>query len=152
MTITTRAARAVDRQAVGEMLGAFMDYLDAIEPFAREAGLIDHLLDLSFGPDPVCETLIVERNGIPVGYAGYHPGVWEVHRAIYIISLFVRPEVRGSGAGRALMDAVKEIARQQGATHLTWEVWRKNPLAIDFYRAVGGLDADENLRMSLAVA
>ena len=157
MTITTRAARAEDRQAVGEMLSAFMDYLDAIESFGsgageREAGLIDHLLDLSFGADPVCATLIVEQDGVPVGYAGYHPGVWEIHRSIYIISLFVRPDARGGGAGRALMGAMKDVARQHGATHLTWEVWRKNPLAIDFYRAIGGLDADDNLRMSLAVA
>ena len=151
MIITTRAARAEDRGVVGEMLGAFMDYLDDIEASERAEGLIDHLLEQSFGPDPVCQTLIVERDGVPVGYVGYHPGVWEIHRAIYVISLFVRPEARGSGAGRALMEAMQEIARRQGATHLTWEVWRKNPLAIDFYRAVGGEDADDNLRMSLAV-
>jgi len=133
------------------MVGEFMDYLDAIEPFVRADGLIDSLLDLSFGPDPVCATLIAERDGVSLGYLAYHLGVWESFRSLHVISLFVRAEARGSGAGRALMDAAKEIARRRRATRVVWEVWNKNPDAIDFYRSIGGEVYDDNLRMSLVV-
>jgi GNAT superfamily N-acetyltransferase len=150
MTIKVRSARTGDRAAVKRMLGEFVDYLDAIEPSEGEADL-DYLMDQAFGPDPVCKTLIAERDDQPVGYVSFHPGIWEIWRSIYIISLFVRAEARGTGAGRALMDAVKDIARAQQAKRLVWEVWSKNPLAIDFYKSIGGEVFEENLRMSLAV-
>lgn len=150
MGLTVRPAALADRAAVKQMLGAFVDYLNAIEPGEDDADL-DYLLDQSFGPDPVCSTLIAEQNGRPVGYVGYHPGVWEIYRAVYVISLFVHAEARGTGAGYALMAAVKEIARAQGAKRIVWEVWRKNPLAIDFYKRIGGEVFDDNLRMNLAV-
>ncbi|GAB2178957.1 N-acetyltransferase family protein [Dongia sp. agr-C8] len=150
MAVTVRPARPGDRAAVKRMLGEFVEYLNAIEPSDDEADL-DFLVDQSFGPDPVCATLIAERAGQAVGYVGYHPGVWEIWRSLYVISLFVRAEARGTGAGRALIDAVKDVARAQRAQRIVWEVWRKNPLAIDFYKGIGGEVFDENLRMSLVV-
>src|SRR5690349_1497427 len=135
MAITVRPARPDDRAAVKRMLGEFIDYLNAIEPSESEADL-DYLVDLAFGPDPVYRTLIAERDAGPVGYVSFHPGVWEIWRSIYVISLFVRAEARGTGAGRALMDAVKDVARTQQAKRIVWEVWRKNPLAIDFYKTI----------------
>jgi GNAT superfamily N-acetyltransferase len=150
MALTVKPATHADRAAVKGMLGEFVDYLDAIEPSGEGADL-DYLLDQSFGPDPVCRTLIAEHDGIPVGYVGFHPGIWEIHRVICVISLFVRTEARGTGAGTALMDAVKTLAREKGAKRVVWEVWRKNPLAIDFYRGIGAEAHDDNLRMSLVV-
>ena len=150
MPITIRPAEAQDRAAVARMLGEFMDYLNAIEA-SEELVDLDHLLDQAFGPDPVCQTLIAERDGVPVAYLSFHPGVWEIHRAIYVVSLFVCAEARSTGAGRALMEAVTAIARKQKAKRVVWEVWRKNSLAIDFYRGIGAEAHDDNLRMSLVV-
>ena len=150
MAIKVRPAGRDDREAVKQMLAEFIDYLNAIEPSEGEADL-DYLVDQSFGPDPVCKTLIAESGGRPVGYVGFHPGVWEIWRSIHVISLFVRAEARCTGAGRALMDAVKDVARAQQAKRIVWEVWRKNPLAIDFYKGIGGQVFDDNLRMSLEV-
>jgi GNAT superfamily N-acetyltransferase len=149
--VIVRAARPEDRPLVGRMIGEFMDYLDAIEPFERPAGLIDTLLDQGFGPDPVCSTLIAERDGKAIGYLAWHLGVWEIFRSLHVISLFVRDEARGSGAGRVLMDAAKDIARHHRATRLVWEVWNRNPGAVAFYRSIGGAVYDDNLRMSLVV-
>jgi GNAT superfamily N-acetyltransferase len=150
MSIKVRSARPDDREAVTRMLGEFVDYLNAIEPSETEADL-DYLVDQAFGPDPVCRTLIAEREGQPAGYVSFHPGIWEIWRSVHVISLFVRAEARGTGAGRALMDGVKDIARAQQAKRIVWEVWSKNPLAIDFYKGIGGEVFEENLRMSLAV-
>jgi GNAT superfamily N-acetyltransferase len=132
------------------MLGEFIDYLDAIEPSEGEADL-DDLIDQAFGPNAVCKTLIAERDGAAVGYVSFHPGIWEIWRSIYVVSLFVRAEARGTGAGRALMDAVKDVARAEGAKRIVWEVWSKNPSAIAFYNSIGGTVFEENLRMSLEV-
>jgi GNAT superfamily N-acetyltransferase len=150
MAITVKPARAEDRAEVTRMLGEFIDYLDAIEA-SGETVDVDALVDLSFGPDPVCKTLVAEQDGRPVGYVSHHSGVWEIHRSIYVVSLFVRAEARGSGAGRALMEAVKALAREQHATRIVWEVWRKNPAAIEFYKGIGGEVFEENLLMSLVV-
>jgi len=150
MAMEVRLAQPADREAVTRMLGEFIDYLDAIEPSGLALDL-DELMDHAFGPDPVCSVLIAERDGAPLGYLSYHPGLWEIYRVLYVVSLFVRPAARGSGAGRALMDAAAAIAREQGAKRLVWEVWGKNPLAIDFYKRIGGEVFEENLRMSLAV-
>jgi GNAT superfamily N-acetyltransferase len=150
MPISIRPAQRDDSDAVKHMLGEFVEYLDAIEPSEGEADL-DYLIDQAFGPNPVCKTLIAERDGQPVGYVSFHPGIWEIWRSVYVISLFVRAEARGTGAGRALMDAVKDVARTQAAKRIVWEVWSKNPLAIDFYKSIGGEVFEENLRMSLVV-
>jgi GNAT superfamily N-acetyltransferase len=150
MPISIRLARRDDSDAVKRMLGEFVEYLDAIEPSEGEADL-DYLIDQAFGPNPVCKTLIAERDGQPVGYVSFHPGIWEIWRSVYVISLFVRAEARGTGAGRALMDAVKDVARTQAAKRIVWEVWSKNSLAIDFYKSIGGEVFEENLRMSLVV-
>jgi GNAT superfamily N-acetyltransferase len=150
MAITVRAAEAADRAAVTHMLEEFIDYLDEIEP-SDQAPDLDALMDQAFGPDPVCRVLIAERDGAPLGYLSYHPGIWEIYRVLHVVSLFVRATARGSGSGRILMEAAKAIAREQGAKRLVWEVWNKNPRAVDFYRAIGGEVFDENLRMSLVV-
>ncbi len=150
MATKIRPAQPSDRAAVTRLLGEFVDYLNAIENSGENVDL-DALMDLAFGPDPVCRTLIAEQDGRAVGYVSFHPGIWEIYRAIHVISFFVRAEARGTGAGRALMEAVKALARDQGAQRVVWEVWRKNPLAIDFYKAIGGEVFDDNLRMSLVV-
>lgn len=150
MAIAVRQAKADDRDVVARMLDEFIDYLNDIEASDSSVDL-DRLMDQGFGPDPVCATLIAEHDGRPVGYIAFHPGVWEIYRAIHVVSLFVRSEARGTGAGRALMDAVKSLARAQRAERIVWEVWRKNPRAIDFYKAIGGAVYEDNLRMSLAV-
>jgi L-amino acid N-acyltransferase YncA len=112
MAIAVRAAEAADRAAVTHMLGEFIEYLDAIEP-SDQAPDLDNLMDQAFGPDPVCEVLIAERDGEPLGYLCYHPGIWEIYRALHVVSLFVRTTARGDGAGRILMEAAKTIAREQ---------------------------------------
>ena len=55
-----------------------------------------------------------------------------------VIDLWVRPKVRRSGAGRALMNAAAAAAKASGARQLLWAVYRPNKLALDFYRRIGG--------------
>lgn len=150
MPVKVRPAETRDRVTVTRMLGEFVDYLNAIEASEEDVDL-GALIEQGFGPTRVCEILIAERDGVAVGYVSYHPGIWEIYRAVYVVSLFVRPQARGHGSGRALMEAIKSIAREQQAKRVVWEVWRKNPLAIDFYKSIGAEVFDDNLRMSWVV-
>jgi len=55
-----------------------------------------------------------------------------------VIDLWVRPAIRRSGAGRALMAAAATTAAERGAKSLLWAVYKPNRLAFDFYQAIGG--------------
>ena len=81
--------------------------------------------------------------GEAVGYAlcelqeAVHGHVLVPHRTLYLDDLCVDASHRGRGVGRCLMEAVKEVARQEGCYHLTLNVWACNPQAEAFYRRHG---------------
>ncbi|MGZ4709217.1 MAG: N-acetyltransferase family protein, partial [Acidimicrobiales bacterium] len=94
-----------------------------------------------FGPDPVAEVLIAERaDGGVAGMALYFRtySTWVGRSGIWIEDLFVRPEFRGEGHGRALLDAVR--ARTDG--RVEWVVLDWNEPAIGFYRSIGAEPVD----------
>jgi len=74
--------------------------------------------------DPACQPhgLVAERAGALIGFAHYlfHPSTWAANDICYLEDLFVSPEVRGSGAGRALIEAVYERADSAGAATVYW--------------------------------
>ena len=74
---------------------------------------------------------------------GWEPG-------IYLEDLFVEPELRGLGIGKALLERVAAIAVEKGCKRLEWAVLDWNTPAIEFYRAMGGefLDEWRNVRVS----
>jgi ribosomal protein S18 acetylase RimI-like enzyme len=69
---------------------------------------------------------------------------------LYLEDLFVHPEFRGLGVGKALLERVAAIAVERNCPRLQWEVLDWNTPAIDFYRAMGAefLDAWRNVRVS----
>ncbi|MDH3740644.1 MAG: GNAT family N-acetyltransferase [Hyphomicrobiales bacterium] len=66
--------------------------------------------------------LIAEVDGKPVGLAHYlfHRFLWTIEDTCYLMDLFVDPDIRGHGAGRRLIEAVHEKARQGGAAGIYW--------------------------------
>jgi ribosomal protein S18 acetylase RimI-like enzyme len=146
-----RHAESRDRPGIADMLRAFSAYLEAIEPgesFASKAG---ELVDLSLGPNPVCRTLIAESGGEMHGYVAFHPGVWETYKAVYVVSLFVKPEARGRGVGRLLMEQVRLLGREMGADRVVWFVWKRNAAATAFYQKLGARIFDGDHFMAWAV-
>ena len=93
-----------------------------------------------FGPRPYAEVAIAEDgDGRPLGFALFFhnfstflglPG-------IYLEDLYVRPDKRGRGAGRALLEHVARVARERGCGRLDWSVLNWNEPAIGFYRRLG---------------
>jgi GNAT superfamily N-acetyltransferase len=114
------------------------------EPHAVEATEADFLRD-GFGPNPYFHCLMGEVDGQPAGFALYffNYSTWTGHPGIYLEDLFVRPEFRGCGLGKALLAQVASIAVEKDCRRMQWSVLDWNQPAIDFYLSLGGKFMDE---------
>jgi GNAT superfamily N-acetyltransferase len=98
-----------------------------------------------FGPVKRFDCLIAEwtEDGVaqPAGFAlyFYSYSTWEGHAGIYLEDLFVLPELRGKGIGKALLTKVAAIAVAEGCPRLEWSVLDWNQPSIDFYHQMGAI-------------
>jgi len=112
------------------------------EPDAVHATEADLLRD-GFGPEKRFDCLIAElkESGtiIPAGFALYfhNYSTWRGHAGIHIEDLYVNPEHRGKGIGKALLTRVAAIAVAEGCSRLQWDVLEWNTPAIGFYEQMG---------------
>ena len=92
-----------------------------------------------FGRRQYFETLICRRGRRPVGFALYFftYSTFLGRPSLYLEDLFVLPEERGRGAGRALLRALGKIAMARGCGRMEWTVLDWNAPAIRFYRRIG---------------
>jgi GNAT superfamily N-acetyltransferase len=148
MAITIRPATRGDVPRILDFIRALAAYERTPEAvIATEASLERE----GFGPNPFYSCLIAEYNGQTAGYAlfFYNYSTW-VGPGIYLEDLFVEPELRGHGIGKALLEKVAAIAVEKGCRRLQWAVLDWNTPAIDFYKAMGGEFMDEwrNVRVT----
>ena len=68
---------------------------------------------------------------------------WEGHHGIYVEDIYVRPELRGSGYGRALLASLAKICFERGYPRLQWSVLDWNKPSLDFYRNLGAQPLEE---------
>lgn len=92
-----------------------------------------------FGGHRYFETIICRRGRRPVGFALYFftYSTFLARPTLYLEDLFVLPEERGVGAGKALLKALARIAVRRGCGRLEWAVLDWNRPAIGFYRRLG---------------
>ncbi len=92
-----------------------------------------------FGPRRYAEVLIARLDGEPVGQAlFFHTySTFLARPGIYLEDLYVLPEVRSRGIGRALLKALARIARERLCGRLEWSVLDWNARAISFYKVIG---------------
>jgi len=115
------------------------------EPDAVLASAED-IRDALFCESPRVFALVCEQNGAGViGFAMYfyNYSTWLGRHGIYLEDLYVSPEARGKGAGKALLKAVGRVARDQGCGRYEWSVLRWNTPSIEFYEACGAKPLDE---------
>lgn len=106
-----------------------------------ERQLSDHL----FGRRPWAETLLAEDSGQVVGFALFfhNYSTFAGKPGLYLEDLFVEPEHRGRGHGKALFQAVVRLAVERGCGRMEWSVLDWNEPAVRFYRALGAKALDE---------
>jgi GNAT superfamily N-acetyltransferase len=98
-----------------------------------------------FGEPHFAEALIAEVAGDPVGYALFFRSysTFLTQPGIFLEDLFVHPDARGAGAGKALLDALVGLAKERGYGRVEWSVLDWNEPAIRFYRSLGAKPQEE---------
>jgi GNAT superfamily N-acetyltransferase len=98
-----------------------------------------------FGPTPTAHCHVAEVAGEVVGCAIWFVSfsTWRGVPGLYLEDLFVRPDHRGSGLGRALLAALAAVCAERGYARLEWQVLDWNEPSIGFYRALGAVAMDE---------
>jgi GNAT superfamily N-acetyltransferase len=134
--MTLRPATAADVPQILAFIRALADYERLLhEVVATEEGLHRAL----FGPRPYAEVILAEEAGSPVGFAlFFHTFSTFVGRpGLYLEDLFVVPEARGKGVGRALLAELARLAVARGCGRVEWAVLDWNAPAIRFYESLG---------------
>ncbi len=131
-----RPATIADVPIILELIKALAAYERAPDEVTTgEEGLSEVL----FGEKPVAEVLLALENERAVGFAVffYNFSTWLGRPGLYLEDLFVRPEDRGKGYGRALLVQLAKIARDRRCGRMEWAVLDWNEPAINFYRKLG---------------
>ncbi|MEN3973815.1 GNAT family N-acetyltransferase [Emcibacter sp. SYSU 3D8] len=118
----------------------FVEALAEYEKLRHEMVATDADMDRAlFGPRPYAEALIAEWGGIPVGFAlyFYNFSTFAGRPGLYLEDLFVLPEHRGNGIGRALLAQLACIAAENGCARFEWTVLDWNEPSIRFYEGLG---------------
>lgn len=124
------------------MIGELAAYERAPEA-AQATG--PQLTEALFGPQPAAFALIAEDGDAPVGFALWFRNfsTWTGTHGVYLEDLYVRPEARGGGHGKALLGALAEICVARGYERFEWSVLDWNEPSIGFYRSIGAQPMDE---------
>lgn len=134
--VRVRAASEEDVPLILSFINELAEYERlSHEVVATEDALREHL----YGERPVAEVVIAEDGGKPAGFAlFFHSFSTFLGRpGIYLEDLYVRPEFRGGGIGRALLVRLARLAKERGCGRLEWSVLDWNEPAIGFYSGIG---------------
>ena len=102
-------------------------------------GSAEGLRTALFGARPSCEAVIAERHGRAVGFALYFTtfSTFLCRPGLYLEDVFVEPEHRGAGIGKALLRHLARIAAERGCGRFEWRVLDWNTPSIRFYESLG---------------
>ncbi|MEU9284128.1 GNAT family N-acetyltransferase [Streptomyces sp. NPDC048275] len=137
-----RTATPADVPAIHAMVRELAEYEKAPdEARATQRQLAEAL----FGENPAAFAHIAEEAGEPVGFALWflNFSTWRGVHGIYLEDLYVRPEARGGGHGKALLTELARICVERGYERLEWSVLDWNRPSIEFYEALGARPQDE---------
>ncbi len=136
-----RAAMPADVDRIVELVYELAVY----EKLAQECHLTSQLLHASlFGPAPAVFGHVGEVDGVVVGYTLHflNYSTWEGVHGIYLEDLYVQPDQRGTGLGKALLLNLAEIAVRNSYARVEWSVLNWNEPSIRFYESLGAIGMD----------
>ncbi|HMK30248.1 MAG TPA: GNAT family N-acetyltransferase [Terriglobales bacterium] len=131
------------RRATVDDVDLILRFIRGLAEYEREPQAVvatrEDLIRDGFTAEPRFHVLIAEWERQPAGFAFYffNYSTWRGRAGLYLEDLFVHPELRGKGIGKALLAELAEIALQENCYGLRWEVLDWNTPAIDFYERVG---------------
>jgi GNAT superfamily N-acetyltransferase len=141
-----RPATRKDAAVIVQLVRALAEYERA--PEAAVLTRADILRD-GFGRNPRFHVVIAEWHGKPAGFAlwFYNYSTWQGRAGLYLEDLFVYPEFRGKGIGKALLVHLARIAVKQKCGRYVWQVLDWNTPSIRFYESLGAKIMKEWLTM-----
>jgi GNAT superfamily N-acetyltransferase len=144
--LVIRKAHSQDVGTILKLIRGLAEYERA--PDAAQATEADLLRD-GFGSDPKFHCVIADWQGEPVGFAlyFYNYSTWKGRPGIFLEDLFVWPEYRGMGIGKALLLHVAKIAVAENCGRYEWSVLDWNTPSIEFYQSLGAKQMSEWLPM-----
>jgi ribosomal protein S18 acetylase RimI-like enzyme len=125
-----RIATADDAELVGELLHAFNTEFE--EPTPSAADLADRVRELL-----PRDTLVLLAGRLGLAVLRFQPSLWSRHDEAYLAELYVRPEHRGAGLGRALLTASIDAARERGADYMHLGTTEDDVAARHLYEGMG---------------
>ena len=137
-----RAATAADTPQILAFIRGLAEY----EKLTHACVATEEELRASlFGPRPYAEVILAEWEGAPAGFALFfhNYSTFRARPGIYLEDLYVLPEKRGHGIGKALLTELARLAVERGCARLEWSVLDWNEPAIGFYKKLGARLMDE---------
>lgn len=147
--MTTNLTDVRIERATARDVPAILSLIKALAEYERMAGDVvadEALVQASlFGPAPSAEGVIARAGEEPVGFAVWfhNYSTFLSRRGLYLEDLFVVPEWRGRGIGRALLVYLAQVAVERNCGRMEWSVLNWNEPAIRFYRSLGARPMDE---------
>jgi GNAT superfamily N-acetyltransferase len=137
------------RPAVPSDVPVILRFITALAEYERlldQVSATDEALHTAlFGPQPRAEVLIAEWHGAPAGFALFFHNfsTFLAKPGLYLEDLFVLPEFRGRGIGKALLTRLAALAVERGCGRFEWTVLDWNEPSIRFYESLGGARLDD---------
>ena len=137
------------REAAEADVPLILEFIRGLAEYEKLADSVvateDVIRESLFGRRPYAEVLIAESNRDPAGFAlFFHNFSTFIGRpGIYLEDLFVKPEYRGRGFGKALLVRLAALAAERGCGRVEWAVLNWNKPAIDFYESIGAVPMNE---------
>jgi GNAT superfamily N-acetyltransferase len=125
---------------------SFIRELAEYERLSHEAVMsVETLRESLFGARPYAEVLLGYADDEPVAFAVFFHNfsTFLGKPGLYLEDLFVKPEVRGNGYGRAMLVELAKIARERGCGRFEWAVLDWNEPSIRFYKRLGAVPMDD---------
>ncbi len=137
--------RPAKREEVGEVLQLIQDLATYEKAPEQVEASKDDLLNTIFAKEPRVFCDLVEVDGQIAGMAIWflNYSTWQAKHGIYLEDLYIKPEFRAKGYGKALLKHLAQICDREGYGRLQWWVLDWNSTAIEFYRSFGAEAMDE---------
>ena len=148
MTHSTQANLRIETASI-EDVPLILSFIKELAEFERLSHVVvateDGLRDTLFGAHPKAEVVICYAEDAPAGFALFfhNYSTFLGQAGIYLEDLYVRPQIRGRGAGRLLLAHLAQLAVERGCGRIEWAVLDWNEQAIKFYKKLGAVPMDE---------
>jgi GNAT superfamily N-acetyltransferase len=137
-----RFAQESDLELILELIRGLAEFEKLAHEMVADAETLRRSL---FAERRVAEVVIAEYEEAPAGFALFFHNfsTFLGKPGIYLEDLFIKPELRGKGIGRAMLAFLARLAVERGCGRLEWAVLDWNRRAINFYRSLGARAMDE---------